>query len=243
MPEQKFYDTEPTGENHQVDYKDPTDVEEIEEAIKFGVVDEMTQKFALWIRTKMWRRHVRETIARMFEYSNVLYNKIKGIAEQTEKRQGQVEQRQTTLENEFKEVVANATEDSEVIQARTSESYGQFKVLNDRLENIEKLMVKFVPAGFNVTIPHNLGVQPAINVRAWSYGIDVIPLGTEEEGLFGGTASQSVPIQVTHNDYNESIVSLPVEYSTEALLQKIDASRYLMINEETKQSIIFELHI
>ncbi|MBP2099354.1 hypothetical protein [Enterococcus rivorum] len=243
MPEQKFYDTQPTGENHQVDYKDPTDVEEIEEAIKFGVVDELTQKFALWIRTKMWRRHVRETIARMFEYSNVLYNKIKGIAEQTEKRQGQVEQRQATLEAKFKEVIGNATKDSEVIQARNSENYGKFSVLDDRLENIERLMMKFLPVGFDVTIPHKLGVQPEINVRTWDYGIGVLPLGTEEHGLFGGTASQSVPIQVTHNDYNESIVSLPVEYRTEASLQQLDNSHYLLIDEESKRSIIFELHI
>lgn len=243
MPEQRFYDTQPTGENTQVDYRDPTDVEEIEEAIKFGVIDELTQQFALWIRTKMWRRHVRETIARMFEYSNVLYNKIKGIAEQTEKRQGQVEQRQTSLEIKFKEVLANSTEDSEVIQARNSDNYGKFAVLDDRLENIERLMMKFLPIGFDVMIPHQLGVQPQINVRTWEYGIGVLPLGIEEQGLFGGTASQSVPIQITHNDYNETTVSLPIEYQTAGILQKLDNLRYLLINEETKRSIIFELHI
>lgn len=241
MPEQKFYDTQPTGENHEVDYNDPTDVEEIEEAIKFGVIDPLTQKYALWVRTKMWRRHVREAIARISEYSSVLFNQIKGIAEKTEKRQTLVEQRQTKIENQFRAVQQNATVDSELINARNSELYGKFPVLDDRLENIEQLLVKFLPIGFDVTIKHSLGVQPEINVRTWTHGIGVMNLGTEPAGLFGGSASQSIPSQVTQNGASESIVSLPIEYKTDAELIMLDELHYMMINEEKCSSIIFEL--
>lgn len=241
MPEQKFYDTQPTGENHEVDYKDPTDVEEIEEAIKFGVVDPLTQKYALWVRTKMWRRHVREAIARMSEYSSVLFNRIKEIAEKTEKRQTQVEQRQTKIEDQFRAVQQDATIDSELINARNSELYGKFPVLDDRLENIEQLLVKFLPIGFDVTINHALGVQPEINVRTWTHGIGVMNLGTEPTGLFGGSASQSIPCQVMHIGANESIVSLPVEYKNEAKLVMLDELHYMMLDEENVRSIIFEL--
>ncbi|MGC6768930.1 hypothetical protein [Enterococcus sp. LJL51] len=242
MPEQKFYDTQPTGENHEVDYRDPTDVEEVEEAIKFGVVDELTQKFALWIRTKMWRRHVREALARMIEYTNVLYNKIKDISENTQKRQAAVEKRQTDLEARMKEVIGNATVDSEVIHARSSEKYGDFAVLDDRLEHIEQLLIQFVPAGFDVTIMHNSGLQPNINVRSWTHGIGVMPLGTESAGLFGGSASQSVACQVSHVDGNTSIVSLPVEYTTDSEIIKIEDDKFLLIDEITYRSILFELY-
>ncbi|WP_430601885.1 hypothetical protein IGJ02_002010 [Enterococcus sp. DIV0724b] len=241
MSEQKFYDTQPTGENHEVDYKDPTDVEEIEEAIKFGVIDPLTQKYALWVRTKMWRRHVRESIARISEYSSVLFNRIKEIAEKTEKRQTQVEQRQTKIEDQFREVQQNATVDSELINARSSDLYGKFPVLDDRLENIEQLLVKFLPIGFDVTIGHSLGVQPEINVRTWTHGIGVMNLGTEPVGLFGGSASQSIPCQVTHIGARESIVSLPVDYKTDAAIVKIDELNYMLIDEENLRSIIFEL--
>lgn len=37
-------------------------------------------------------------------------------------------------------------------------------------------------------ISHDLGAQPEVNVRTWTYGIGVLPLGTETEDLFGGTA-------------------------------------------------------
>ncbi|MGX7244755.1 hypothetical protein ACWOC1_07875 [Enterococcus quebecensis] len=241
MSEQKFYDTQPTGENHEVDYKDPTDVEEIEEAIKFGVIDPLTQKYALWVRTKMWRRHVRESIARISEYSSVLFNRIKEIAEKTEKRQTQVEQRQTKIEDQFRDVQQNATVDSEVINARNSDIYGKFPVLDDRLENIEQLLVKFLPVGFDVTINHELGLQPEINVRTWTHGIGVMKLGTEPEGLFGGSASQSIPSQVTHIDSRTSIISLPIDYKTDAKMIMLDDLHYLIIDEDNLRSIIFEL--
>ncbi|MGM0217639.1 hypothetical protein [Enterococcus sp. AZ126] len=243
MPEQKFYDTQPTGENTEVEYRDPTDVDEVEEAIKHGEIDELSQKFALWIRTKMWRRHVREALARMMEYTSVLFNKIKDLSEDTLKRQEQVEQRQTSIERQMVDVIANATVDGEVINARDSETYGTFPVLDGRLENIEKLLITYVPVGFDVTINHSLNAPPTVNVRTWTYGLGVMPLGTEPVGLFGGSASQSVASQVTHKDATTCVVSVPFAYRTDGDLVKIDNTHYLIIDEETKRSLMFELFI
>lgn len=237
-----FYDTKPTGENHEVDYTDPTDVDEIEEAIRTGVIDELTQKFALWVRTKMWRRHVREALARMAEYTNVLYHRIKDIADNTQKRQEAVEQRQTNLEGQMKDVIANATTDSEVINARDSEVYGKFPVLDDRLENIEELIAKFVPVGFDVLIVHNLGLNPNVNVRTWTHGLGVMPLSTEPSGLFGGSASLSLSIQVSHTSANECVVSLPAEYKTDAAVYAIDQNKFFIIDEESYRTICFDLY-
>lgn len=237
-----FYDTKPSGENHEVDYTDPTDVDEIEEAIRTGVIDELTQKFALWVRTKMWRRHVREALARMSEYTNVLYNRIKDIAENTLKRQEAVEQRQTSIEGQMKDVIANVTVDSEVINARDSELYGKFPVLDDRLENIEGLINKFVPVGFDVNIQHNLGINPNVNVRTWTHGIGVMPLSTEPAGLFGGTASISIACQVTHLSANECMVSLPAEYKTSSQVYAINQNKFFIIDEDSYRTICFDLY-
>ncbi|MCZ0856383.1 hypothetical protein OCL90_14625, partial [Enterococcus faecalis] len=47
------------------EYQDPTDVDEVQDDTKNGVIDPVSQTFALWIRTKVYRRHVRESLARM----------------------------------------------------------------------------------------------------------------------------------------------------------------------------------
>lgn len=138
MAEQKFYDTQPTGENTDVDYRDPTDVTEVEEEIQQGQIDPLAQKFALWIRTKMYRRHVREALARMMEWTSVLFNKIKAIAERTELRQTAVEEKQNEIEKRFNEQLAGNTDISEVVDARYSKSKKvQYDILGDRLEAIE----------------------------------------------------------------------------------------------------------
>lgn len=138
MAEEKFYDTQPTGENTDVEYRDPTDVDEVEDEIKHGQISPIAQKFALWIRTKMYRRHVREALARMMEYSSVLFNNIKAIADRTEKRQESVEGRQDSLEQKYREQIAGNTDISEVIDARhsnvTNETFG---LLGERLDEME----------------------------------------------------------------------------------------------------------
>lgn len=78
-----------------VDYQDLTDVDKVQDEIKSGQIDPIFHTFALWIRTKMYRRYVRESLARMMEYMSVFFNKIKAISENTAKRQSDVEKRQT----------------------------------------------------------------------------------------------------------------------------------------------------
>ena len=221
---QEFKDTRPTNEpNTTVDYQDPTDVDEVQDEIKNGVIDPISQTFALWIRTKMYRRHVRESLARMMEYTSVLFNKIKAISENTEKRQSKT--------------------DSEVIDARSSERLGNFKTLDERLEYFENIIASVIPVGFDVTIVHNLGAQPVVNVRTWTHGIGVLPLGTEPTGLFGGSASQSIQSTVRHVNSSECIVSIPLDYTTEFLPVKINEYKYLLIDEKNSRSIVFDLII
>ena len=197
---QEFKDTRPTNEpNTTVDYQDPTDVDEVQDEIKNGVIDPISQTFALWIRTKMYRRHVRESLARMMEYTSVLFNKIKAISEN--------------------------------------------KTLDERLEYFENIIASVIPVGFDVTIVHNLGAQPVVNVRTWTHGIGVLPLGTEPTGLLGGSASQSIQSTVRHVNSSECIVSIPLDYTTEFLPVKINEYKYLLIDEKNSRSIVFDLII
>lgn len=200
---QKYYDTQPTGEvNTTVEYTDPTDVPEIDVEIKNGVISKVAQDIARWIRTKMWRRHVREALARSVEYFSVLFNKLKAIVDNNTIRQDNVEQRQSKLERDFISVTSNATVDSEVIIARDSDVYGNFNTLDLRLENIESIMANFVPSGFIVKINHNLNRNPTVVVKKydWAIGTETNGFDTAPDGLFGGSAIETVPTNLIYVD-------------------------------------------
>ena len=200
---QKYYDTQPTGETDTtVDYTDPTDVPDIDDEIKNGVISKLAQDIASWIRTKMWRRHVREALARSVEYFSVLFNKLKAIVDSNTVRQDNVEQRQSKLERDFISVTSNVTVDSEVILARDSDVYGNFNTLDLRLENVEKIMANFVPSGFIVKINHSLGRNPTVTVKKydWAIGTETNGFDTAPDGLFGGGAIETVPTNLIYAD-------------------------------------------
>src|SRR5699024_2926282 len=162
-------------------------------------------------------------------------NKIKLLTENTEKRQSEIEKRQTTIEENFKNVIANATVDSEVINARSSEKYGEFETLDERLEYIEKILSSSIPEGFDVTIEHNLGVNPLIVVRTCTYGIDVVTLGKEPEGFFGRSAPISVLSRIKQINSNKCVVTIQNYYKTTYLPNKINDNKYLIIDEENNR--------
>lgn len=212
----QFYDTQPTGENHQVDYRDPTDIPEIAEEIAKGKKDPISINIALWIRTKMWRRHVREALARAVEWFSVRFYEIKDHADKTREISQETRERQTTLEGQFKDVLANATVDSEVINARDSQTFGKFIVLDDRFENIETLVNRYIPIGFDFIIPHNMGTNPNVVVKTYDYGLGTEPNGFDSvPGMFGGTPSKMLPFEAMYQGGNTVLISLPYEYRME----------------------------
>ncbi|WP_429861235.1 hypothetical protein [Enterococcus faecalis] len=115
--------------------------------------------------------------------------------------------------------------------------------MDERLEYFENIIASVIPVGFDVTIVHNLGAQPVVNVRTWTHGIGVLPLGTEPTGLLGGSASQSIQSTVRHVNSSECIVSIPLDYTTEFLPVKINEYKYLLIDEKNSRSIVFDLII
>ena len=198
---QTYYDTKPTGENNTtVNYIDPKDVPEIDDEIKNGVVGNVEQGIASWIRNEMGRKHVREALARSVEYFSVLFNKLEVIIDSNTAKQNNVEQRQSKLERDFITRISNATVNSEVINARQSDTYGQFNILDLRVENIEKIMANFVPSGFIVKINHNLNRNPTVSVKKydWAIGTETDGFDTAPNGLFGGGAVETVPTNLIY---------------------------------------------
>lgn len=213
MAEQKFYDTLPTGENHEVDYRDPTDVPEIDEEIKNGQIDDISRSIALWIRTKMYRRHVREALARAIEWMSVLFNKIKVFSEETRKLSEETQDRQEELENRFDKQLSGNTDISEVIDARDSGVTGvNFPTLKRRLDFSDSLFYKNMPVGFRVAIEHDSVYQPEIVVTYYEDSIDTEEQGFDTSGHFGGNTIFNVPNQLSY-DHKKAYVEMPLFYA------------------------------
>lgn len=143
MTETNFYDTQPTQDHSEANavdgiYEDPTNVPEIDKEISEGVKDPISTKLATWIRQKVYGKDVRETMARFILWMSVLYNRILSISNKLTIRQDQLEKDLQKMEQEFDDVTANATEDMEVIRARSSLKTGiTYKTLGNRLDAME----------------------------------------------------------------------------------------------------------
>lgn len=185
---------------------------------------EKAQTSAEQLETKMFGHDVRAALAQWVLLGGYLYQQniitlqqyaaaLDSFKKDVVNRQTAVEQRQTAVESDFKKVVANATVDSEVILARSSERYGSFSVIDDRLEYIESLLGTYVPVGFDVTIVHGQGRNPTtVTVKYYENAIGTEANGFGSAGTFGGTASTIVPTKVEFSDTNTLIIHLPIDY-------------------------------
>ena len=193
-----------------------------------GLLDECANIVANWLLTKMYGADVRATLAQWALITAKISQKIilenasfkldmKQFKTNLNNRQENLEDRQDDIEEQFKNVIANATNDSEVILARNSTRYGNFGVLDDRLENIERVLSAYVPSGFNVTIKHNQSRNVDVKVRYYEYALGTEPdgIGTGPSGSFGGINNISVPVSVDEIDMNKCVVHLPVKYKLE----------------------------
>lgn len=176
------------------------------------------------LSNKMYGKDVRKSLAQWILLGGYMYNQgvitleqfqaaLNSFEDVMENRQVDVEKRQTDIEDEFKDVIANTTVDSELINARDSTIYGKFPTLDGRIENIEKMLAMAIPSGYLVTINHGLGRNPDVTV---SYYEDAI--GTEIGGLgkatiFGGTNAKFLASTDSHVDANIVKIELPAGFT------------------------------
>ena len=217
--------------SEKVTYRDNTpitqeDLKNLQRDISVGDVEKVAQTVATWLREKMYGKDVRETLAQWAIYTARIAQYLINDEQEFKRvmndlklelvnRQGQVERRQTDLENQFLQVIENATVDSEVILARNSNRYGSYITLDNRLEHIEQLLASYVPAGFTITLKHNQNRNPRVNVLYYEYaiGTETGGLGAGPSGSFGGTNFTNVAPQVDYQDLNTAAIHLPTVYS------------------------------
>ncbi len=208
-------------------YRDETpittdDTDKLMNVLSIGNIDTVAMQVATWMREKMYGDDVREALAQWTLFSakisEYLINDeqafkldITRTKNDLLERQGQVETRQTDIENQFREVVANVTKDSEIILARDSQIYGTFPTLDGRLERMESLVSQYVPMGFTVTLKHNQNRKPevAVSYVEYAFGTEPNGFGTGPAGSFGGYHNRSVQCMVDYPDMNTCVIHLP----------------------------------
>jgi hypothetical protein len=198
----------------------------IDDGAKDGYILELSEN--IW--TKASSKAVRKIIYLFMRWCAYWVLKLQAWVDKTNGRQDDVEKRQNGLENQFKDVLANATTDSEVINARDSQAFGKFTVLDDRIENIEKLLSGFVPQGVEITIERTMDTLPKIYVDTWDYGIAMVGLGEEPTGLFGGTTPEIIQSRIVSWTNNKLIIQMPLDYEKFAFDNRPSDDEYLLFN-------------
>ncbi len=198
----------------------------IDEGAKDGYILELSEN--MW--TKASSKAVRKIIYLFMRWCAYWVLKLQAWVDKTNGRQDDVEKRQNGLENQFKDVLANATTDSEVINARDSQAFGKFTVLDDRIENIEKLLSGFVPQGVEITIERTMDTLPKIYVDTWDYGIGMVGLGEEPSGLFGGTTPEIIQSRIVSWTNNKLVIQVPLDYEKFVFDNRPSDNEYLLFN-------------
>lgn len=210
-----------------MEYRDDTpitqdDIDKLYAAISVGDLEQAAQKLAKWVEEKMMGEQMRKSLAlwvilqaRITEYlinnTDNFENLMNNLKSELLERQGDVEKRQTDVENQFNAVVANATKDSEVILARDSQIYGAFPTLDGRFERLESIVSQWVPMGFTVTLKHNQNRKPkvAVSYVEYAFGTEPNGFGTGPAGSFGGYHNRDVQCMVEYPDLDTCIIHLP----------------------------------
>lgn len=214
------------------------EIDRIKGFMEVGDIDGAASIVATFIVSKMYGKQVRKSLALWVfvtqsvvdlirrdeeNFKNAINRDIADFKQlardfgyRIKARMDDLETRQTDVENQFKNNVGKLTKDNEVVLARNSRRFGNYPVLDDRLEFMESLLSKYVPAGFTVKIPHNQNRNPTVKVMYYEFALGTEPcgLGTGPSHSFGGMNYKDVPNEVKYLDNNNVLISLPLEYAS-----------------------------
>lgn len=206
-----------------VNYEDSTPIQAQQDYTPSNI-QPIAVELAKFIRTKMYGSDVRESLARWIEIMLAVQTYInedetafkidmQNQQDTVKDRQTQVEGNMSDVVDQFKAVIANVTKDSEVALARDSVRFGDYTVLDDRLEYIESWLAAHVPAGFHVSLKHNQNRKPKVVVHYYEYAIGTEPhgFGTGPYGL-GESSTQTISCTVDYLDDDTAVINLPLAY-------------------------------
>lgn len=92
-----------------------------------------------------------------------------------------------------------------------------------------------------ITITHTFDGYPSVSVWSWEYGIGLVSLGEEPEGMFGGSHVKSYPVQVEYIDPSTLKIYLPDNIALTApnILDQGDG-RYLLTEGHRSVGVLIE---
>ena len=81
-----------------------------------------------------------------------------------------------------------------------------------------------------VSITHNLGKYPDVQVLYWEYGLGTVPLDEQPAGIsFDGTAPETIPVKVVHPSRKRMQVKVPIDYAmTNPTIKQIKNNEYIL---------------
>lgn len=81
-----------------------------------------------------------------------------------------------------------------------------------------------------VSITHNLGKYPDVQVLYWEYGLGTVPLEEQPESIsFDGTAPETIPIKVVHPSRKRMQIQVPIDYAmTNPVIKKTKNNEYIL---------------
>ena len=81
-----------------------------------------------------------------------------------------------------------------------------------------------------VSITHNLGRYPDVQVLYWEYGLGTVPLEEQPEGIsFDGTAPETIPVKVVHPSRRRMQIQVPIDYAmTNPTIKQIKNNEYIL---------------
>src|SRR5699024_4181775 len=115
------------------------------------MIPESIKKLAQKVRTEIYGRDVRESIAKSMEVSGESSNEANERSKDTDARQ-------TDLENRFDDQIAGNTDIDEVIDARRPEGGESYPTLRKRLDDEHKEVTTQLPQTVKMKIATNYGV-------------------------------------------------------------------------------------
>ncbi|MGK0551892.1 hypothetical protein ACSFB8_07375 [Enterococcus faecalis] len=189
------------------------------------------------ILNKEWGVDVRATLALSVYLNGMTLMTMAQNLVDCENTQEDLEKAVVGLEKKFENVLTGVTKDSEVIDARMSLLFGEFPVLSKRLENIERAIYSLVPHGTLLKIKRTVSSQPFVTTRKYTFGLGMVPIGTEPEGAFGGTIPEVFPNELISWDNDVIVVRIPEEYADYAFVYRPDHNEYIL-NKNTEGIIV-----
>ncbi|BCX31329.1 hypothetical protein LTWDN19_18960 [Latilactobacillus curvatus] len=207
----------------KVEYRDETPTPDLTIQSSSDLLNK-AQANADQLSNKMYGKDVRKSLAQWILLGGYIYNQgiitlgqfqaaLNSFEDVMKDRQVDVEKRQTNVEDKFRNVIANATVDSELIDARNSTIYGKFPTLDGRLENIEQMLAMAIPSGYLVTINHGLGRNPDVTVSYYEDAIGTEVGGLGKAAIFGGTNAKFLESTASYVDANTVKIELPAGFA------------------------------